>query len=187
MNDLLTKDHRELDELLGGLFRALEKQDEPEIFKTLDIFWARLAMHIRAEHLHLFPAILKNAESKTPGDLESVQNSIDGLRSDHDFFVRELAAAVKMMRELIYFRQIRDEKLPLVIEKVNAVVELLKKHNEIEETNTYQLAEKLIEGAERDALNLLIQKELDKLPPRFDGDRTGRANLGITTLLQGYP
>lgn len=187
MNDLLTKDHRELDQLLVELFRALERQDEPEIFKTLDIFWARLAMHIRAEHLHLFPAILKNVEQNTASDLESVTASINELRSDHDFFVRELAAAVKMMRELIFFKQIRAEKLPLVIETVNAVVEMLKKHNEIEESEIYNLAENIIDEAEHAELNNLIEKELSKLPPRFDGDRSGRSNLGITTLLQGYP
>lgn len=30
-----------------------------ELYQKLDLFWARLAVHIRAEHLHMFPALLR--------------------------------------------------------------------------------------------------------------------------------
>ena len=63
MKDLLISDHLELDTILGQLFSALDKGAAGEVYQNLDFFWARLAMHIRAEHLHLFPAILKAARN----------------------------------------------------------------------------------------------------------------------------
>lgn len=56
MNYPLADDHSEMDALLEEFFDALCCADVELIYQTLDFFWARLAMHIRAEHLHLFPA-----------------------------------------------------------------------------------------------------------------------------------
>jgi hypothetical protein len=59
MNNLLASDHDELDELLDKLFASFDASGSVEqIYQKLDLFWARLAVHIRAEHLHLFPLIL---------------------------------------------------------------------------------------------------------------------------------
>jgi hemerythrin-like domain-containing protein len=173
MNDLLTTDHRELDDLLDQLYRTFEVGSALDIYEKLDIFWARLAMHIRAEHLHLFPATLKALELNKPSEVEAGKSVIARLHSDHDFFIRELAAAIKLMREQIRDNKNAQEKISMVREKVSAVCELLKTHNELEESQVYLWAEELLDPAEHPDLNELIQKELDNLPPRFDGDRCG--------------
>jgi len=67
MNDLLGHDHTDLGESLSELFAALNAGDVEKSYERLDMFWARLAMHIRAEHLHLFPAILRTVEEHPPG------------------------------------------------------------------------------------------------------------------------
>src|SRR5688500_4326269 len=98
---VLAHDHAEIDTLTGDLLAALEKGDKLTVFPRLDLLWARLAVHIRAEHLCLFPSILEAAftiKSGGPRYLE-VQSSIDQLRLDHEFFMRELGATVKVMRQ----------------------------------------------------------------------------------------
>ncbi|MEZ5344239.1 MAG: hemerythrin domain-containing protein [Pyrinomonadaceae bacterium] len=177
MNDLLTSDHRELDALLGRLYAAIDAGIPTGIFEKLDIFWARLAMHIRAEHLHLFPAILKAVESKEKTSLdpslESVQSTLNQLRKDHDLFVRELAAAVRLAREIVVEDKAVAEKISMIRTRVAGVHKLLEQHNEVEESHVYLLAERLIDSSQRTALIELEQRELDNLPPRFEGDRTG--------------
>ncbi len=42
----------------GKLKSALHAGDVEASHTGLDLFWARLAVHIRAEHLQLFPAII---------------------------------------------------------------------------------------------------------------------------------
>ena len=172
MNDLLTSDHQELDEMLGQLFSAIDSGVTEEVFEKLDLFWARLAMHIRAEHLHLFPAILNVVKSQQQRDnnpsLESVQNAIEQLHNDHGFFMRELATAVKLMREIDKSNnQDFSKELSIVHEKVSAVSQKLKEHNELEESKVYRWADTLLNLSERTILNEKMQKELDNLPPRF--------------------
>jgi hemerythrin-like domain-containing protein len=172
MNNLLTSDHQELDEMLGQLFSAIDTGVAEEIFAKLDMFWARLAMHIRAEHLHLFPAILNAVKSNEQMDknlsLKSVQNAIERLHNDHDFFMRELATAVKLMRE-INKSNLQDisKKLITIHEKVSAFSQKLKEHNELEESEVYGWAETLLDQSELRILNEKMQKELDNLPQRF--------------------
>ena len=105
MNSLLANDHAELDALADALVASLDGSDAQCIHRNLDYFWARLAMHIRAEHLHLFPALLRACRT-LPAEAESgtspkiLESRIERLKDDHDFFMRELAAAVKQAREL---------------------------------------------------------------------------------------
>src|ERR687883_1445422 len=66
---------------------------------------ARLAVHIRAEHLCLFPAVLdaaRRSQTNAGGAtrLAEAEAVISRLKRDHDFFMREMAGAVKTMREL---------------------------------------------------------------------------------------
>jgi hypothetical protein len=92
MDDQLSNDHAELGKLLGEVRDALEAGDITRSHSRLDLFWARLAMHIRAEHLHLFPAILQGLKEPPrvnagmPSHSE-VLSAIEKLRSDHDFFM----------------------------------------------------------------------------------------------------
>jgi len=173
---LLAHDHSELDELLAEFFRALAAGNVPQSFDKLDIFWARLAMHIRAEHLHLFPMLLHAVESpdqtneaaRGAPSFETAKKTIARLREDHDFFMSELAAAIK---ELCKLRQSTDrDKSSLVQnvrEKIAAVSERLKAHNELEETEVYPLAGVLLTPAECVTLNEKMQKELYNIPQRF--------------------
>ncbi len=178
MNNLLTADHLELDDILGQLFLAIEKSVKTKVFEKLDLFWARLATHIRAEHLHLFPAILKAVEihekSNKGLSLKSVQITLSGLCADHDFFVRELAAGVKLAREIVVQDQDTAEKLSMIRKNVAGVHARLDRHNKLEESQVYRWADELISKSDRTGLAKLVQRELDYLPPRFARDRTGR-------------
>jgi hemerythrin-like domain-containing protein len=178
---LLAHDHSELDELLAEFFRALAAGNLAQTFEKLDLFWARLAMHIRAEHLHLFPTLLhaleslgqtREAASRAP-PLQTAQNTIARLRDDHHFFMIELAAAV------IQLRQVREsthqDKWSLaqnVREKIVAVSERLKVHNELEESDVYPWVEVLLTPAECAALNEKMQKELSNIPARFSHQKS---------------
>src|SRR5437762_2421780 len=104
---LLAGDHVELDELLRALNNALAGDDAAAAFARLDLFWARLGVHIRAENLHLFPAILialadeSEKSERLKATLDEARADIAQLRVDHDFFMNESAHAVKTMRELL--------------------------------------------------------------------------------------
>jgi len=173
---LLAHNHSELDELLAEFFRALAAGNIAQSFAKLDLFWARLAMHIRAEHLHLFPTLLhvleslggtKEAASRAPS-LETAQNTIARLRDDHDFFMSEVAAAIKQLRQLCErTHQDKSSLVENVREKIVAVSERLKVHNEVEESDVYPLVKVLLTPADCMALNEKMQKELSNLPARF--------------------
>jgi hypothetical protein len=105
MTDLLAGDHAEVDALFNDLSREFDRGGARVVFEKLDYLWARLAVHIRAEHLHLFPTLLSAAGSGDKGDEgvpapEKVRGAFESLREDHDFFMRELAWAVNAAREL---------------------------------------------------------------------------------------
>ena len=106
MTDILVGDHAEVDALLRGVMLAFDGGDAREVFSKLDYLWARLALHIRAEHLHLFPALLSAAPAEGAGHTSGtptareVKDSVEGLREDHDHFMRELAEAVNGVRAL---------------------------------------------------------------------------------------
>lgn len=58
LSELMERDHELLGDLLQKLEGALERRDVVKSFSLLDLFWARLAVHIRAENVCLFPAIV---------------------------------------------------------------------------------------------------------------------------------
>src|SRR5829696_43479 len=94
LSDLLIDDHAALDTVLKQLQIALQRRDVETAYAKLDLFWARLAVHIRAEHLHLFPAVLDSAGI-------GAQTIVALLRNDHEFFMHELGRAVESMRTLL--------------------------------------------------------------------------------------
>ena len=55
--DFMEQDHAALGEIFHQLDSALGEGDRVRAFELLDLAWARLAVHIRAKHLHLFPAV----------------------------------------------------------------------------------------------------------------------------------
>ncbi|HZS18089.1 MAG TPA: hypothetical protein VFA51_09180 [Candidatus Udaeobacter sp.] len=173
---LLAHDHSELDALLAAAFSALATGAIERSFGTVDVFWARLAMHIRAEHLHLFPAVLGAIDAASEGkegggspSREIAQARIAQLREDHDYFMRELAAAIK---ELHALRGEQHDDEAAVLRKVQArifaVSRRLEVHNKIEESEIYQWAGLLLEPLKQVALNKRIERELKNLPRRLE-------------------
>lgn len=178
MNNCLVHDHADLHELLSELCTSLDTGEVALAYARLDRFWARLAVHIRAEHLRLFPAILR-ALSENPKDqaraapsLSQAQSVIAELRADHDFFMHELARAIATMRDLTASNE-QDVALALkeVHARIRAVEERLAIHNKIEESELYLWTATLLSEKEQAELATLLQNELGKLPNRFSGDR----------------
>src|SRR5207253_9357617 len=127
-----------------------------EVFEKLDYLWARLAVHIRAEHLHLFPALIAatvaredRVEDGAPSAKE-VRVAVERLREDHDFFMRELAWAVSAAREAARDATLDRERLTRIGGKVSAVAERLDEHNRLEELEVYLWPEALLGRAELD-------------------------------------
>ena len=181
-NALLSADHAEVDQLLAEALASLRLGDCRSAFEMLDLFWARLAMHIRAEHLHLFPAVLSTIRSGKAEDREgcpsvrSVTAVIGQLRTDHDYFMKELARLIKQMRRLIANENADPSReLAMVANTLEDLSARLRAHNEIEENEIYPLAEIIFGPAQIKTLDSQIKSELENLPPRF----IGRANAGV--------
>jgi len=175
VEELLAEDHKTLDELLQALITDFQVRDAPATFARLDLFWARLAMHIRAENLHLFPSILNaleanrdTHENKMVDPVETTE-TFNRLRRDHDFFMHELANAVNLMRECLVTNPRPDGKALLQEASciVKAVSERLKSHNKLEEEFVYGLPERLLSVTQQSELVAEVRRELENLPPRF--------------------
>lgn len=162
---VLSADHLELDQVLTRLLDALKKREANAAFAHLDLFWARLAMHIRGENLHLFPAIsgsLQSGDSKEVSSREALQ-AIDQLKSDHEYFMHELADAVKLMRD----RNTDETTIERVRQSITTLRKRLEAHNKLEEEVVYRLPANLLEPEEQATLEASVRKELENLPPRF--------------------
>jgi hemerythrin-like domain-containing protein len=175
---VLAKDHSALDKLLKTLFAALDNAETAAVFERLDFFWARLAMHIRAENLHLFPAILSRLEEVPQANqflLTATREAIAQLRADHDFFMHELAAAIKAMRRLKANGHSESESHTMdeVRASITAITRRLESHNQIEEELVYGLPAKVLTLSEQRTLTAGIERELQNLPPRFESTPAG--------------
>ena len=160
----LSDDHRDVDEVLKQLLTALDNKDVEASYSKLDLLWARLAVHIRAEHLHLFPTVTNKA-----ADSSEAQSVVDELRADHDFFMRELARAVGILRELPPRLDSPDAKArwSSVVDVVASVKTRLENHNEIEENQVYRWSDTILTKPEQTDLAMRIKAELEHRPPRF--------------------
>lgn len=165
---LLARDHRSLDFLLQEVIAAFDDNNASGVLARLDLLWARLAMHIRAENLHLFSVTLKAIDNSEGVDETEVREVIERLQIDHDFFMNKLATAVKLMRKSIAEDvQTAAESLEPVRRIVSEVVTRLETHNQLEEELVYGLPAKLLAPNEVSELAASIRHELEKLPPRF--------------------
>lgn len=167
---VLIDDHSEIDTLTGDLLGTLDEGDKLKVFARLDLLWARLAVHKRAEHLCLFPTILQadfTIRSDGP-QYQEVQSAIDQLRLDHEFFMRELGKTVNGIRmqennsNREVFKQFRESRRA-VFEIQNRLI----KHNQLEENHVYKWVNILLGKAERSALLARIKRGLENMPPRF--------------------
>jgi hypothetical protein len=175
MSSLLEHDHEELGGILRDLFAAIDMSDAEKSFRQLDLFWARLGVHIRAEHLCLFPALLfeLNSGRKRRGgnapSLDEARQAIAHLRADHSFFMRELASSTKQMRDLCAMPggQSAANILQDVRRRVAAIRDRLDAHNKLEEERVYQWVNKLLSPREQTRLAAKLRYEIENLPPRY--------------------
>jgi len=172
VESLLEDDHASLDQLLIELDAELTKPEVTRAFELLDLFWARLAVHIRAENVHLFPALanapasLFTGEGSLPG-FEEAHSLLLRLRSDHDFFMKELAQLVKLMREIVARKQARIKEVKEVRKRMTVIKKGLEAHNHLEEEHAYVWPSLLLDEPMVSRLHEGIRLELENLPPRF--------------------
>jgi hemerythrin superfamily protein len=161
----LSDDHCAVHEVLKQLLTALDNKDVEATYSKLDLLWARLAVHIRAEHLHLFPAVTK----RPAPDSSDAQSVVETLRADHNFFMRKLAHAVDILRQLpAPLESPEDEsKFNSVLDVVLDVEKRLAIHNETEENQVYRWASTILTEPEQIELAAQINAELEHRPSRF--------------------
>ncbi len=169
---LLSHDHKELDMILAELDQAFDGMNTERSFELLDLFWGRLAVHIRAENVFLFPALMKAAERTQ--DSTSTKDTVTGqeihklltqLREDHNFFMIELTTAIKKIR--ILRQENRSEGLEEIRNGIAPVLRRLEAHNALEESRVYRQAELLMDHSEQSMLDQSIQTDLENLPLRL--------------------
>ena len=167
----LVDDHSELDKLIHRLLAALDQENRAESFELLDLLWARLAVHIRAEHLCLFPSILEVPPVNFIGsgipNYQEAKSAIDLLRHDHDFFMRELGKAVNTLRKQGP-QSDHDVRLLDVRRSIVKVQSRLETHNQLEEDHVYKWVNVLLGEAKRSTLIARIIHEIENIPLRFN-------------------
>jgi hemerythrin superfamily protein len=170
----LAADHAAIDKVLTELHAAINTRNIKRVHSQLDRFWARLAVHIRAEQLQLFPEIVNrlsdesSLRSNTPSLAEAI-SVVERLRDDHDFFMRELSHAMAAARDL---HQTRDQLmvtrvLSELAQTISKVEKRLMAHNEMEENQIYRWAATVLTQHEQTVLAARIRAELTNVPPRF--------------------
>jgi hypothetical protein len=175
--DFMEQDHAALGEVFHQLDLTLGEGNTVRSFELLDLVWARLAVHIRAEHLHLFPAVLNalaeeaGADDPAKPSLTEARACIERLRGDHTFFMRELSDAIKTLRELSRLALKVDdstEQMGAVRRKALEVAARLEEHNRLEELKVYRWPATLIGPEAQVRLSQSLRRELENMPPRFD-------------------
>ncbi len=141
---ILAHDHRDLDALAAEAFAAFGRADAAGTHLALDRLWMRLAVHIRAEHKVLFPAL-----ADAPNEIQAL---IQNLRGEHDVFMATLARVLPGLLP-------PDPDLPSLAAVFSEMHDRLLTHNALEEAKIYPLA-----GAD---LAARITQELAFLPERY--------------------
>jgi hypothetical protein len=169
----LEEDHRSIGNLIARLCEALAEFDGEQSFALLDLVWARLAVHIRAEHLCLFPALLDAARERSSAEtggarFDEAQKVITQLRHDHDFFMTELARAISIMRAISSLAAgARRGSLRVVLQIINVVKARLEEHNRLEEEEVYRWPAVVFDSSRQAQLSECARHELENMPPRF--------------------
>jgi len=148
----LAKDHAEIDALCREARTALGHGLQAEAHRALDRIWMRLAVHIRAEHKALFPAVA--------GTRPDLAEALQSLREDHDFFMATLAALVTALKGT-------ELDWTAARSGFEALQRRLADHNALEEERIYPVADELPE-VQRRRLAGDISRELATLPTRYD-------------------
>ena len=177
---VLEADHESLGHLLSELEAEFASQHFEHALELLDLFWARLAVHIRAENLHLFPALANASPSLFTGKNglpthDEAQHLLLRLRKDHEFFMKDLAARVKTMREIVGSPLVHLEEIKEVRRGMNTVKKRLLVHNRMEEKQVYTWPVLLFDEVTVAQLCEGLQHELNNLPGRLAREATGNA------------
>ena len=158
-------------------WKALDAGDVAVSHAKLDLFWAQLAVHVRAEHLHLFPAVMKGlsdmaADHSVAPTLNQGRLAIERLRADHEFFMHGLAQAIGILRDLLKAtdRHAVDNGIRIVRDAVHEIEERLVLHNQLEENKIYRWVTTILNEQEQAELATRINAELANRPPRFSRD-----------------
>ena len=171
IESLLEDDHDSLGELLSKLEVEMAGNSVARTFELLDLFWARLAIHIRAEHLHLFPAVEDAPaalfDRKGLPAASEVRDVVARLRYDHDFFMKELAQMINTMREIIADSESSSEAIRNLRPRLAAVRERLEEHNRLEEQQVYLWPSLVLDETSIMTLVENVRHELENLPGRF--------------------
>lgn len=171
--DFLEGDHHSLHELLQTVKQSLTRGEVGKAYEVLDLFWARLATHIRAENLCLFSAIL-NAPPELFGQngvpsIEDVRSTIADLRMDHNFFMGQLILDMKLMRAHLADPDVSEttEFAAAFQDRIAEIDQRLESHNKVEEEQVYRWPSALLSKSEVALLDSEIRHQVRHLPPRF--------------------
>jgi len=172
VKSLLEDDHESLGRLLDELDAELRKPDIAAFLKLLDLFWARLAVHIRAENLHLFPALTGASPSFFTGEgnlptTDEAHSIILRLRADHSDFMRELASIMNAARESVEQKSASPENISEWRQVLTSISKRLDAHNRLEEEQVYLWPSILFDEKTVASLRTRIRHELQNLPPRL--------------------
>jgi hemerythrin-like domain-containing protein len=168
----LENDHHSLAKLLGELEAGLVQGNISHSFDLLDSFWARLAVHIRAENLALFPTLseVPSNQFNAANDLLSfakAEELLSRLRADHDFFMKELASMVKVMRRMKETDSASSDQLEDLRKRLTVIDERLREHNRLEEEQVYKWPTVLLDAQTLSELHNRIRREIGNVPSRF--------------------
>jgi ribosomal protein L17 len=89
------------------------------------------------------------------------------LRSDHDFFMKELAVAIKSMREIADNQRARARDIEDVTQRMIVIKKRLEAHNRREEEQAYTWPSLIFDEPMVARLREHLRHELENLPPRF--------------------
>jgi iron-sulfur cluster repair protein YtfE (RIC family) len=170
----LKTDHRVLGEMLNQLTIQLGKPDLAWAFENLDLLWGSLAVHIRAENICLFPAILNaprerfDANNKIP-PYEQARTTIEQLRSEHNSFMSQLGQAMKELRAMIIHPESYSVEVtvPDIRNRIAVFADELHEHNKIEENQVYLWPALLLDQESLERLRVGVRSEIENLPSRF--------------------
>jgi hypothetical protein len=172
VESLLEDDHKSLGQLLTELDAELAKPNIAHAFELLDLFWGRLAVHIRAENLHLFPALANAPASLFAGrsglpTSEEAHNMLLRLRSDHDFFMKELALTIRAARQIAGREAAPSKETKELRQRLATIAKRLEVHNLLEEKEAYVWPSLLFDEQTLARLCDRVRHELENLPPRL--------------------
>jgi hypothetical protein len=168
----LKGDHEVLDGMLNQLVIQLGKPDLPWAFESLDLFWASLAIHIRAENICLFPAIL-NAPRDRFGkrgvpSYEEARAIIEQLKNDHNFLMTQLGDSMKGLRAMILHPEYSvGISISELRDRIATVGDRLYKHKAVEEEKVYLWPAVLLNEDSLEQLNAGVATEIQNMPSRF--------------------